>query len=46
MRGVPGKDGSDGALLGLVRHGSELIGVIDVEALFGAAIAVLPGENA
>jgi purine-binding chemotaxis protein CheW len=46
MRGVPGKDGSDGALLGLVRHGSELIGVIDVDALFGAAIAVSPGENA
>jgi purine-binding chemotaxis protein CheW len=40
MRGVPGSDGSDGALLGLVRRGSELIGVLDVDALLDGAAAV------
>lgn len=44
MRGVPGSDGSDGALLGLVRRGADLIGVLDVDALFAGA-TVAPGEN-
>lgn len=43
MRGVPGSDGSDGALLGLVRRGSELIGLLDVDALLDSAAAVSPG---
>jgi purine-binding chemotaxis protein CheW len=45
MRGVPGSDGSDGALLGLVRRGSELIGVLDVNALLDNAVAVSPGGS-
>jgi purine-binding chemotaxis protein CheW len=45
MRGVPGSDGSDGALLGLVRRGSELIGVLDVDALLDNAVAVSPGGS-
>lgn len=45
MRGVPGSDGSDGALLGLVRRGSELIGVLDVDALLDNAAAASPGGS-
>jgi purine-binding chemotaxis protein CheW len=44
LRGVPGSDGADGALLGLVRRGSELIGVLDVEALLDGAAVAAPGE--
>ena len=43
MLGVPGSDGSDGALLGLVRRGSQLIGMVDVDALLDSAAAVSPG---
>jgi purine-binding chemotaxis protein CheW len=46
LRGVPGSDGSDGALLGLVRRGADLIGVLDVEALLGVAAAVSTGGGA
>jgi purine-binding chemotaxis protein CheW len=45
LRGVPGSDGSDGALLGLVLRGSELIGVLDVRALLDGVLAASPGEN-
>jgi purine-binding chemotaxis protein CheW len=34
-----GADASDGILLGLVRRGGELIGILDANALLGAAIA-------
>ena len=45
LRGVPGSDGSDGALVGLVLRGSELIGVLDVRALLEGVMAVTPGEE-
>jgi purine-binding chemotaxis protein CheW len=45
LRGVPGSDGSDGALVGLVLRGSELIGVLDVRALLDGAFAATPGET-
>jgi len=45
LRGVPGSDGSDGALRGLVLRGSELIGVLDVRALLDGVLAASPGEN-
>ena len=45
MLGVPGSDGSDGALLGLVRRGTELIGMLDVDALLDGATAVSPGGS-
>lgn len=44
LKGVPGTDGADGALVGLVRRGSELIGVLDVDALLDGVLAV-PGGN-
>ena len=44
LKGVPGSDGSDGALVGLVRRGSELIGVLDVDALLDGVLAA-PGGN-
>ena len=44
LRGVPGSDGSDGALVGLVLRGSELIGVLDVRALLDGVFAATPGE--
>lgn len=43
LRGVPGSDGSDGALMGLVLRGSELIGVLDVRALIDGVLAATPG---
>lgn len=45
LRGVPGSDGADGALVGLVRRGSELIGVVDVDALLDGVLATPTGEN-
>jgi len=45
LRGVPGSDGADGALLGLVLRGSELIGVLDVSALLDGVLAASPGES-
>lgn len=45
LRGVPGSDGSDGALVGLVLRGSELIGVLDVPALLDSVLATSPGES-
>ena len=45
MLGVPGSDGSDGALLGLVRRASELIGMLDVDALLDNAAAISPGGS-
>ncbi|HEV8447724.1 MAG TPA: chemotaxis protein CheW [Gemmatimonadaceae bacterium] len=45
LRGVPGSDGSDGALMGLVLRGSELIGVLDVRALLDGVLATTPGEE-
>ena len=45
LRGVPGSDGSDGALVGLVLRGSELIGVLDVPALLDSVLATSPGGN-
>jgi purine-binding chemotaxis protein CheW len=45
LRGVPGSDGSDGALVGLVLRGSELIGVLDVHALLDGVLAATPGET-
>ncbi len=45
LRGVPGSDGSDGALIGLVLRGSELIGVLDVPALIDGVLATSPGGN-
>jgi purine-binding chemotaxis protein CheW len=45
LRGVPGSDGSDGALVGLVLRGSELIGVLDVPALLDGVLATSPGGN-
>jgi purine-binding chemotaxis protein CheW len=45
LRGVPGSDGSDGALVGLVLRGSELIGVLDVPALIDGVLATSPGGN-
>ncbi len=44
LQGVPGSDGADGALVGLVRRGSELIGVLDVNALLDGVLAT-PGEG-
>ena len=44
LKGVPGSDGADGALVGLVRRGSELIGVLDVDALLDGVLAA-PGGN-
>jgi len=43
LRGVPGSDRSDGALMGLVLRGSELIGVLDVRALLDGVLAA-PGD--
>ncbi len=45
LRGVPGSDGSDGALVGLVLRGSELIGVLDVPALLDGVLAATPGGS-
>src|SRR5262249_58782029 len=45
LRGVPGSDGSDGALLGLVLRGSELIGVLDVHALLESVGLAAPEET-
>jgi purine-binding chemotaxis protein CheW len=45
LRGVPGSDGADGALVGLVLRGSELIGVLDVPALLDGVLAATPGGN-
>jgi purine-binding chemotaxis protein CheW len=45
LRGVPGSDGSDGALVGLVLRGSELIGVLDVPALLDSVLATSPGGH-
>jgi purine-binding chemotaxis protein CheW len=45
LRGVPGSDGSDGALVGLVLRGSELIGVLDVPTLLDSVLATSPGGN-
>lgn len=36
VRSAPGMDASDGLLLGVVRNGSDLIGVLDVDALLRA----------
>lgn len=36
LRPAPGLDGSDGLLLGLVRRGSDLIAVLDADALLAA----------
>ncbi|HEY2162959.1 MAG TPA: chemotaxis protein CheW [Gemmatimonadaceae bacterium] len=45
LRGVPGSDGSDGALVGLVLRGSELVGVLDVPALLDSVLATSPGGS-
>jgi len=45
LRGVPGSDGSDGALVGLVLRGSELIGVLDVPTLLDGVLAATPGGS-
>ena len=45
LRGVPGSDGADGALRGLVLRGSELIGVLDVNALLDGVFAASAGED-
>lgn len=45
LRGVPGSDGSDGALRGLVLRGRELIGVLDVHALLDGVVAASTGGN-
>jgi len=45
LRGVPGSDGSDGALMGLVLRGSDLIGVLDVRALLDGVLAATPGDE-
>ncbi len=39
LRAVPGSDGADGALVGLVRRGSELFGVLDVHVLLDGVLA-------
>jgi chemotaxis signal transduction protein len=42
---APGSQSADGILLGVVRRGAELIGILDVDALLDAAIAVQEGET-
>lgn len=41
---VPGSEASDGILRGVVRRGSELIAVLDIDALLDAATMVSQGE--
>ena len=43
LRSVPGSESSDGSLLGVVRRGTDLIGVLDAEALLDATTAVSDG---
>lgn len=45
LRSVPGSESSDGSLLGVVRRGSDLIGVLDAGALLDATTAVSEGER-
>lgn len=37
------RDAADGVLLGIARHGSELVGVVDVETLIAACVGVSDG---
>jgi len=43
LRNVPGSEASDGSLLGVVRRGTDLIGVLDADALLDATTAVSEG---
>jgi purine-binding chemotaxis protein CheW len=43
LRPAPGSEAADGVLAGVVRRGSELIGVLDAGALLEAATAVMEG---
>jgi len=45
LRPAPGADASDGILIGVVRRGSDLIAVLDTQALLDAAVAVPEGER-
>jgi chemotaxis signal transduction protein len=42
---APGADASDGILIGVVRRGSDLIAVLDANALLDAASAAAEGER-
>src|SRR5262249_38599440 len=39
VKSAPGVDASDGVMVGVVRRGSELIAILDAEALIDAAMA-------
>ena len=39
MKSAPGADASDGVMVGVVRRGSELIAILDADALLDAAMA-------
>jgi chemotaxis signal transduction protein len=45
LRGAPGAGASDGILVGVVRRGSDLIAVLDANALLEAATVVGEGER-
>ena len=45
LRPAPGMDGSDALLLGLVRRGSDLITVLDVDALLAAVRVDTEGQR-
>lgn len=45
LRPAPGGDGSDALLLGLVRRGSDLIAVLDADALLAAARMDTEGQR-
>lgn len=42
---APGADASDGILIGVIRRGSDLIAVLDTQALLDAASVVAEGER-
>jgi chemotaxis signal transduction protein len=45
LRSAPGTDAADGVLVGVIRRGTDLVAVLDANALLGALTAVSEGER-
>jgi chemotaxis signal transduction protein len=46
LRSAPGTEAADGILVGVVRRGPDLIGVLNAGALLDAALAMTDGDRA
>ncbi len=45
MRSAPGTDAADGILVGVIRRGTDLVAVLDADALLDAVTSVSEGER-